>query len=175
MAQHIDDVGESLLGGRHAGGRHSPGEVPATEAGQVAQLSRVAEATTGASGSAQQVEVVGHTPARAGRQADEHPRPRHVVVTARHRLAHVVEQRRGEQLAIGVVAARVAVDLQGVEECVAFGVVARVLLDAIEGLEQRKELVVERACRVLHGRGRAGAARRHGASGETRALTLAVG
>lgn len=137
------DEGHGFFGGADGGARRAAGEVPAAEVFEVAEEGGVVEAPAGGAGLAQQVEVVADEPDDArGDEAVEEVGALGVVVAGAEGLADVVEEGRRVHRGVGGLSPRVLEDLQGVVEGVAFGVVAGVLRDAVEGDDELEEVSV---------------------------------
>jgi len=125
------------------------GEVPASQLLEIAELARPVQAAPRALRIAQQIEVMTHEVDHAiAHEAFEDFGADFVVIAfaeestsfGRDGFSHIVEQRRGQELAVVGLAARVLEDLKRVEESVALRMIADRLGHAIEGVQKLEQL-----------------------------------
>jgi len=139
------EVVHGVEGGAHGGARRATGEVPAAESLEVAEEGGVTVAAAGLRGGTKEVEVVADEPDDArGHEAVEEVGAVGVVRGAAEGLADVVEERRRLEAGVIGLGAGELKHLERVVEGVALGVIAGVLRDAVEGVEEVEEIVSHR-------------------------------
>ena len=139
----VEEDREGGLGIEHRGQRRATADVPAAEALEILERGAAAEPALGDARSVEEIEVVAHEPDDArSNEAVEHIGSDHVVVGRAYRFPDVVQQGRRPEGAIGGLAPGEIEGLEGVEEGVPFGVVARILTDAVEAEEEIEEIEV---------------------------------
>jgi hypothetical protein len=135
-------VVHGVAGRAHGGVRGAAGEVPPAEAFEVAEERGIAVPAAGLRRGAEEVEVVADEPDHPRRhEAVEELGAVDVVGRAAQGLADVVEERRGLEARVVGVRAGELKHLERVVEGVALRVIAGVLRDAVEGVEEVEEIV----------------------------------
>ena len=139
----VEEDREGGLGIEHGGQRRAAADVPAAEALEILERGGAAEPALGGARSVEEIEVVAHEPDDArSNEAVEQIGSDHVVVGRAYRFPDVVQQGRRPEGAIRGLAPGEIEGLKRVEEGVPFGVVARILTDAVEVEEEIEEIEV---------------------------------
>lgn len=134
---------DGVFRGRDERARPATPQVPPAKALEIGELRRSAQACAGAPRIAQEIEVMANEPHHAiAHQPLEEVGADLVVGGGVEGFSHVVEERDGPELAVARGGPRQVEDLERMEEGVALGMIARVLRDAIEGLQETEQLVV---------------------------------